>query len=394
MNASPRSIHWLAGLIVAALTASMHPPGLYGQANPTIESAEKSWKDRENRVRSATFSWNVRCTIAKGYISKMMSGAGAARLKLMGVRPGEIIPPDDYSYDIPSSFSLSGDNVRYVEIDRRWSASDHVFVTSRYESVFNGTVAKTYYPQGTPPATWPIGFVHKEDAHADARSISLRPCLLAFRASESKLRPFDVREFQSLGGKAVIDGKPCVELRRQNGNYAERFWVDPARDYVVVRCLETVNESLVGKMTIQYRADQGAGWVPTKWEHQSLSPDGRVLVSTNAVVSHYEINAHVPASDFEITFAPGTRVSDMKEKTEYVVKEGGGQRIIEKSEIGATYAQVVNSERGEALGKKERGLPGWGVIVTGALGVVAVFALLWRRGRRYLPPGRPGGSPN
>jgi hypothetical protein len=85
----------------------------------------------------------------------------------------------------------------------------------------------------------------------------------------------------------------------EDGPSRVSYWLDPARDYLVLR----EHQSYLGvdslRMDISYRHDTSVGWVPSGWMETRLNQGGGVLAHRfTAVVNDYSVNQPIPWSAF------------------------------------------------------------------------------------------------
>jgi hypothetical protein len=347
-------------------------------ANVSLEAVVKAWQERQDRVRSGVFTWTETRMVTRGSISAMMT--------LRGNPKGNTIPAEDLSFDVPVNLSMDGEKLRHeYEGERQWSEEKDALVPISYASAYDGSAGKFLYPRGTEIGNWPQATIRAEKGLPDAKDAELRPILMNFRGLIAEVRYLDVGKLALTGRRADIEGASCVELQRVSSKSGldNQLWVDPARDFVVVR----YSTSLVGKsvyqITVQYLKDASGVWVPTSWVIINHPPvQGESLFTTRAAVKDYKLNVPLDSTQFDLAFPPGTRVSDEKSKLEYIVKQGEDKRIILKEDIGATYQQMLDSPPGQGLAARHGGFSWtWVSVGLAVLGASALAFFAWRRVR-------------
>jgi hypothetical protein len=361
---------------------SLKTPPVNGQPAVTLETISNAWKGRQDRIQSARFTWTERETVTKGYLSNLVGSLplGQQRLKDMGIQPGEVVPPQDITYDVPASLCLDGAKVRYTRDSRQWSAKQKAYVIEPSHMAFDGKIGKTFLPVGSSYAPWPQGTIQRRNPNANP--LHLSPLVMTFRAFSSEMRVFDIETLELTGRRSMIDGKSCLELQRQSANHLLQLWVDPTRDYVMVRYLTTKGQRPSTKIDVSYRQDLGNGWIPEKWDVVMFDSDGKVRESTRAKMNKSQINESVEPEGFDIKFPPGTYVvdySDPKAEINYIVKEGDNKRMILPNEMGASYQQIIDSSPGEALGKTKKPLLYWLVILAAVVTVTTAGILYYKK---------------
>jgi hypothetical protein len=351
-----------------------------GQAPINLETISKAWQARQDRIKSGHFAWVERKTIVAGFLSNMQAYDPTLRAE-PGATARSVIPPQDVTFDVSSLFLLDGEKTYFSNDDRGWSPKEQAYVQSPNIIAYNGKTGTWFHPAGFPTGPWPQAVIK---ANNEVKMHNVLPFLMAFRPLVANLRFFDLETFGSTGQTALIGGHACSELRYDRGTFIRRVWVDPSREYVIARILDTGQEQIQNKIDIQYRKDPMYGWVPETWDIVTFLPPGKLAITIRASVNKCEINANVPAKEFDIEFPVGTRVLDLtdpKGETNYILKEGGRKRMILKEDIGATYEQQLNSEPGEARGKRVQSRASWLPLVLVAVAAIAGSLLLWRRWR-------------
>ncbi len=303
------SIYGIAILVVIIIAFSAS----FGEA-PTVrlETIQQVWRARQEQVHTARLSWKEQITQPCGSISAHMPRIVRHRLQLTGK---EIIPPEDKTLDFSLTLELDDGKARFSYEGMEWAGdnADH-YRSIKYASVFDGTECKDLYPDGLGNVSRPQGGIRAETRFRDAQLYRLRPLLLAYRSLDPSLRPFDLQGFSACAERKNIGGRLCIELEKRVPPLDAflRLWVDPERDFVVLRHTIEENGEVRVKMDIDYRQDVSAGWVPTHWAIVSNGPDGRIIDSTRGSMITTEFNGKTDATLFALVFPTGTMVVDEK----------------------------------------------------------------------------------
>lgn len=335
------------------------PHGVLAQAKSevSLETIAKAWMQRQEATKSAKFTWTKRTTIPKGFLTSVLPGPlGEKRLLEMGIPKGSTVPPDDTTFELPVKLFVEGLKLRYEYEDRDWSVKESKYVKGYKISSFDGKVCKSLCPEGTTTHSHPQGHVRKEANHYEGRSMMLAPILMHFRSQVPVMSVYPIGELEVTGRTAVIDGHRCVELQHPpRGMALERLWVDATRDYVIVRCLDTNGDQTTLKLDVQFTRDKVHGWLPTGWDYVAYNVQGKLTSLVKAMVTSYEINTPIEASEFDIVFPPGTSVIDDKSNQHYVIKSDGVPRPILRQDLGASHQQLMSTAPGEAFGTSSAG---------------------------------------
>lgn len=369
-------------LVLAAAWAAI--PGnssAQGQGAVTIETIVKAWKEREEQVRSARFVWTETETITRGFLTKLVDSLpmGQQQLKEMGIPPGSVVPPEDSTHDVPSSLCLDGDKISYSRDARQWSAKEQAYVVQPKLAVFDGELGTTLATKGTTYMPWPYAQIRSGPPAVS--TLYLGPLMTAFRPFHNRMRIVDIQSMIPTSRRATIMGRPCMELEQRSGSSVQRIWVDPSRNYNLVRYIVMDNERMRSKVDVEYRKGDGGRWLPEKWDIQMLDLSGKLETAARGKLTKHEINVSVDPGEFNIEFPSGTRVHDVrnpKSPVDYIVKEGTKKRMILPEERGVTYDELINSEPGQTGGNRKSS---W---LTGSVGIalivliVAGGMLVWR----------------
>lgn len=169
-----------------------------------------------------------------------------------------------------------------------------------------------------------------------------------------------------------------MELEQKLGARSVRhLWVDPSRDFVMVRSLTVSHGNPVSKTDIRYRREEACGWVPDEWETVTQGPGSERRVSRRVQVTKHHFNEPMDAAQFDLSFPPGTRVRDRKNDLDFLVTPGGGKRVIPQAERHLPYEKLLATASTGVLGSERGG----SFLVASALGIglAALGLLVYRR---------------
>jgi hypothetical protein len=121
-------------------------------------------------------------------------------------------------------------------------------------------------------------------------------------------------------------------------------------------------------LEIDYTEDiREARWRPSKWVFSYFDEDGEINRLSESTVHTFKLDPVVDDGLFELELSPGALVSDYRESAEgydpelerafYLVIEGGGKRLVERSELSASYDDLVRtaSQRNPAAQSAQKG---------------------------------------
>jgi hypothetical protein len=124
----------------------------------------------------------------------------------------------------------------------------------------------------------------------------------------------------------------CVKLRCPrkdhvaSGAIVETFWVDPARDDVIVGWARGAEAATSPLVTIEYARSTEDGWLPTRW----ITTIPSSTRDSSGTATKITINERFPIDTFRLTFPPGTKVNDRKHSERYVIASDGSKTNVEK----------------------------------------------------------------
>jgi beta-lactamase regulating signal transducer with metallopeptidase domain len=143
-----------------------------------------------------------------------------------------------------------------------------------------------------------------------------RQLMLIFRPFDPRRsRPLDLSKFKVAKERETIDGTASVVIETEDlqRRFHETYWLDPAREYIVLRYHRTLNGRDTDRVDFDYRADPKYGPVPVAWKDASIGMGG-ALFGYIDTVTDYSINQPIPDAEFKIEIPKGAQVNDMRKK--------------------------------------------------------------------------------
>ena len=159
-------------------------------------------------------------------------------------------------------------------------------------------------------ATRKLATIHWGLRKYDVQHMGDRALLDALRPLVPQLGGIDLSKFRVVPGRGQMGEARCVIIQtEENGGREKSYWLDPARDYLLLREHRTQNGEDRMRVDLSYRSDPRLGWVPTGWTYAFAASDGATDTVTDSI-----INQPLPASEFQITIPAGAQVDDMRKK--------------------------------------------------------------------------------
>jgi hypothetical protein len=290
---------------VDALGSQPESKGLSDNALALRRRILTHWRARQEQSNSFHYAWDARVTFPKA-MNRPVSEAhrelwmdGETRFRLTGSFVEKQQPPGSHipaTGDRPDSvFACDGPTSRELDLQRHTA-------------------------------------LVRDDDEGQKRlgGIGLFPLLLALRPLS---RGGVARASQSLAivnENELIDNRPCVKLKLDAPIFVDTFWVDPARDDVIVRWERTRPGEIVGTVSIEYQRDKEHGWVPARWSQTTFG------ITCENTSTSFQLGARIPAATFTVTFPPGTTVVDWPQAEKYVVAKDGSKTDVTKYDSPGT----------------------------------------------------------
>jgi hypothetical protein len=382
MPGSRNLVAYIVLLLLDVSLAFLSPSIAVAQESFTKETIVKVWQARQDRLKSAHFKWKEKTTQTKGCISetwKLLQRDGPVT---------DVVPPQDTTFTSTCSVSFDGNKLRYACDHFIWSKKTKAYEPQSYLAVFNGETCKVLRSYGpNHESTWPQGTIRAEKKHVDANVHLLQPVIMTCRGMTSGMRGCDLNEFALTGRKVIINSHLCWELqyRLPSAHLEVQLYVDPERDFVILRYLTLVKGIVKRKIDVRFETTPQKEWLPKEWTIISNVPNGTLEESFQSSVTYYEVNPVVSPNEFELEFPPGTLVHDSKNKQDWIVKsDGAGRRLIPRDEMGIPYQQLLATEPGNARrGQPVLGPFYWPAVVGIVLAGGCLLVFVYRRFKQW-----------
>jgi thiol-disulfide isomerase/thioredoxin len=283
-----------------------------GASSPTLARVFAAWKAREERVKSFRFTWEYRLSFPKEYAFPDVPVVGG--LKARGIRFNFA----GVHYTMPRSDIWVAGTDRFRDefsivacggaYEWKLTGECSVTINGSKHTRFNKPIGLDELPQ---VATWnEIDAAPSGDAQLVARSDDLAPLLLTFRPfhpafgwNRDRCRLVSESEF--------VGATPCLVIQMDEISKSERCWIDPNRDYAILKWEKRPLRLPRVSIRIDHQHDPVHGWLPIRWNRQlpGLNPDA--TGTAEGVVTKYTVNKTLPKETFEPVFPAGTSVTDL-----------------------------------------------------------------------------------
>jgi hypothetical protein len=305
-----------------------------GQSADEIQKkALGSWHHRQNTVKSATFK--IRSTLV--LTERELQRRDIRQQTLHGNTPNVGDSPQGDKL-LTELYEIAFDEDK-LRLHMTFDKSTHELAKSVNRNVTclfvtNGSEFRAL--QSFPDHGFNSGVIQNADQFPAFKSGEVEPVLLAFRSFSPHRQQF-IHGLEVVDGEHEINGRPLVVMQQHNDGTKSagvQYWMDPSRDYIVMRNLSISGDGRVGfQADIEYAEDRSGIWVPVKWTQNTFGSDGDLFRSSEFQVTAYEVNPKLPESLFELEFEPGVRVFDKREGVHnanvWTVNQDGSKRMQE-----------------------------------------------------------------
>jgi hypothetical protein len=167
------------------------------------------------------------------------------------------------------------------------------------------------------------GDVWNGDPGNELASRSVFPLMLALRPYTRGGIERSSKQWRVVSENAILDNKHCVKIQFVQSGIVETYWIDSAREDVVVGWEQRQSRSQSSFVSIEYQHDEKNGWMPARWTETRHSNGGKQ--SSENTMTQFSINGTFPRETFTPAFPPGTTVVDRKLIEKYVVAKDGSK---------------------------------------------------------------------
>ncbi len=298
------------GTQVYDVTVNPPPNGLHDAAGAkeseedrrTLEAITAAWSARQRRVKSFKFAWQTEKTMASWLADQPASPLERAGARARPAAPFVLLKDDH-------SFCVDGERLALRTIPRSPLPAGTL---GEWRAAFDGTTLRSLanYGRKEPRASGKVQSAAHFDIDLTDRP-GITPLLLVYRPLASKLGGIELSKYHMLLGGGKIDGTTCVIIASEERPGTRRiFWLDPAREYVILREQQSSNGQDFNRLDYSYRNDPKVGWVFSGWNRCMIGDGGSLLMAITATVTTASINEPLPLSDFQFEFPPGTRIEN------------------------------------------------------------------------------------
>lgn len=379
------AVCWLMQLIV---TAGPLACSTVGWAQPVaaprkreLSAVTRAWTDRGKLIRSARFTWRQDDLATGRWSSYQVTWpSGPDATSADGRDESLLLSGDKFRYEADrwyyrtdrefSGFNGSpADPAFYFPLDEaahkpvrsgfldalhaRFLARDtHVRSPRRFTRIFDGRTFREVLAAGSIPHT--EAAIYAGSGGQWPEDLTYRPVLLSIRPLSPLSATIDPADCVLADDDVLVNGFQCWHLREKTDqDIVRHYWIDPRRDFVIVRQIEEHGAVPAAQLDIRYAEHETCGWLPTGWTVMIMkgSADvedypGRQEVPCflAATVTSAIVNEPVLAEEFSLEILPGTIVNDnVSNRCALALPDGGLQDLSPDDLLAIRQSSMASS---------------------------------------------------
>jgi thiol-disulfide isomerase/thioredoxin len=289
-----------------------------GSHSPALSRVVAAWNARQARIKAFHVAWDVRIHLPQG--SALPRGRGFVGLKR------NFAGTDNQSVDLtlPRSewWGEGADRLRSDLSQIAFSNAGERKETAQFCLVVDGSRhLRLHVPASVDqpatlaiwrkvPVKYPSNWSSSGDFALMDLDVDLTPLRFALR-SGSAAADWSSESSRVVSENVLLDGARCIELQLDRIDHSERCWVDPARDYSVVRWERRQSDCPAMEVTIDLQRGGNGEWVPSRWSGRLVADGAGSAASFEATVTSSTIlNQKLPEGTFAPAGPVGTRLYD------------------------------------------------------------------------------------
>ena len=337
-----------------------------------LETVIHAWERRARQVRTLV-------CVAEGHMVTPKGAYDDEPSLLPGTK--KPVPASDTITDLRRRWVIDFDKnlMRSEERGSAFHTGLARFTAMHLIKVWNGKEFRVYEPRATnyvPGPTQPEFYFHGKSYGGFLFSAYERPVFFGAGRVRifASLNPLDRsvaidRDRLRIVEPQRINGQRLIVIRARNEkmtdvNYSD-YWVDPAKDYNIVKVLTYYRSHLMSRFDITLAQKNGMWW-PWSWTYQYFVPrdppalDGGYRLA----VTSLKVNVPLDRDEFELEPPVGSVVLDARNEQLYRVMSDGSLRE-------TTLDEIVAQEKGKT-GRI------WLVVILSVGIFVLLIVVLWR----------------
>ncbi len=343
----------------AELPASERPQA----PQPSTATITEAWARRQAALKTIRVTWHTERTAAGFYT--MIKALNSPKPAKHGAKPTATKAPSAASGDLSvtirsqSELCLAGDRLAYTSdtagMDKICGPDAKFRIPSHVQMILSGGSLQKYSDSRMSPKV-----ADAKTASITSRSArscfemglpEIKPLALALRPLTSTVSPSELAKYTispirgRIGADTCLILEPNVDERSGRSVPRASFWVDPARDYVVVRAVVESKDRCQRQTDITYDRKPGGDWVPMTWSVILLSQNGGLDQQFRSTRDSVSVGAPLPPSTFELDRADSLLAESNRTSALQQPEPSRGDRVSVGSHMrpGPSFLAVTNA---------------------------------------------------
>jgi hypothetical protein len=233
---------------------------------------------------------------------------------------------------------LDGDQFAYSYdmegLDAVNSVGSRADIPSHYKIVLTGSAYTTFSDRrsraSVPDIQTALVTISDSVKCDEPKMPDVRPLFVSLRPLSRQLSFINLSEYAISPIRATVGSTTCIVLEPSDKSAIhgtiKSFWVDPARDYIIVRMVNAFREGTI-QTDIVYDKNAVLGWIPKSWSFIHADAAGRLLKMGQSGVREFVVNEPIAATEFEIDQPLGAQLNDEREGHKETHRVGLGPAI-------------------------------------------------------------------
>ncbi len=292
-----------------------------GQPGAEDHPAVKAARARQKAFKTVAVRFKMTEVLAKG---------GVTATTPLPFKPAKVVPEKELTVESINRLVFDGRKVRYEHNHPTWLFADGKLLRRSILYAFDGVRARVFFPLGIGGVGGPQCVLMKDGRMDNVLMLDLIPLTSTFRGADPNFSGYTVEQMKPTNRTALLDGATCEEFVPWRGGKVvpsgTAYYRDPSQNYVVRRVRMERNGRTAIQLDATYRRDKQHGWLPVSWVRTDYGPDGALARTTRFTILDLKTNAPQAPEQFEIRFAPGTRVYEQRNSKWYRVQPNGELR--------------------------------------------------------------------
>jgi hypothetical protein len=235
------------------------------QLDPAMKPIADAWAKRQAALKSVKIVWRQERTDA--HLKESLRAVSRAK----GVElPADSTGDAATTYETIGTLCLDGDSIA-LTMDINDPRADALQTPAGGFSLHTKSVLKG--PEGRRFSAARPGRLHGNASFGPAKLFQdgnqpdIRPLMFALRPLTAQLAGIDWAAYRVAAKRPMLNGVSCLVVEPiKDKDWKTSYWVDPARDYVVLRAVDTYRGRDCRTTDVVYEQNAARAWIPIRWD--------------------------------------------------------------------------------------------------------------------------------